>query len=135
MHHVQKSTLGPTAPCSTVQFIKNTSPSCLLITRPHELIKRGLLRWRSHEKDKPVFHTLESENPTFLTQIKAGGGRNRCQKTFLPHFLHCPCHYLIPTHLSITITTFSLTVNSFHPSTLYIYSVCHPGHTPHTYMV
>ena len=44
------------------------------------LIKRGLLHWRSHEKgwvlwfqrvkdrqDKPVFHTLEPENPTFLT--------------------------------------------------------------------
>ena len=42
-------------------------------------LKRGLLRWRSNEKgwvlwfqrvkdrfDKPVFHTLESENPTFL---------------------------------------------------------------------
>ena len=42
-----KSTLGPTAPCSTVQFIKNTYSSCLLITEQHKLrpaqIKAGIL--------------------------------------------------------------------------------------------
>ena len=61
------------------QGTSNTRGSTHLIS-----FKRGLLRWRSYEKgwvlwfqcvkdwfvlsrqDKPVFHTLEPENPTFL---------------------------------------------------------------------
>ena len=80
-----KSTLGPTAPCSTVQFIKNTYSSCLLITEQHKLR---------------------------TAQIKASGGRKQMTKTFystfsplplpLPHPCICPvysrCYHTVLFH-------------------------------------
>ena len=39
---------------------------------------------------------------------------NNCSKSLLSHFLNCPRHCLISTTLFITITTFSMSPNSFH---------------------
>ena len=42
------------------------------------------------------------------------GDGNNCSKLLLSHFLNCPRYCLISITLFITITTFSMSPNSFH---------------------